>query len=244
MNDRVAAVVFFDVAGTLIRVRDGVGLQYARVAGRFGVAANPSVLEREFPRAFRTAPPMAFPGAPIEAVPGLEREVWRGIVRDVFAGAGLLTAFAPGLFDAYFDAVYRHFEDAATWDVFPDVGPALSALRALGCSLGIVSNFDSRALRVLAGLGLAPWFASVTLSSQAGATKPDRAIFERALARHGVDAGRAFHVGDSLVEDCEGARAAGLRAVLIDRGGRHVARPGLVRVASLESLAGMIRDTA
>ena len=238
----MAAVVFFDVAGTLIRVRDGVGAQYARVAGRFGVAADPKALEREFPRAFRAAPPMAFPGAPAEAIPGLEREVWRGIVRQVFAGAGLLTAFAPGRFDAYFDAVYRHFEDAAVWDVFPDVVPALSALRALGCSLGIVSNFDSRALRILDGLGLAPWFASVTLSSQVGATKPDRAIFARALALHGIDAARALHVGDSPVEDCEGARAAGLRAVLIDRSGRHASRADLVRVDSLVELAGIIRD--
>ena len=243
MKDRAgAAVVFFDVAGTLIRVRDGVGAQYARVAGRFGVTVDPSPLEREFPRAFRAAPPMAFPGVATAAIPDLEREVWRGIVRDVFAGAGVLTAFAPGAFDAYFDTVYRHFEDASAWEVFPDVVPALTALGALGCTLGIVSNFDSRVLQILDGLSLAPWFASVTLSSQVGATKPDRAIFEQALARHGAQAARTLHVGDSPVEDFDGARAAGLRAVLIDRGGRHVARPDLVRVASLESLAGMVRD--
>ena len=236
------SVVFFDVAGTLIRVRDGVGAQYARVAGRFGVAPDPKALEREFPRAFRAAPLMAFPGAPAESVPRLEREVWRGIVREVFAGAGHLAGFAAGGFDAYFDAVYRHFEDPATWDVFPDVVPALSALRALGCPLGIVSNFDSRVLRILEGLGLAPWFQSVTLSSQVGATKPSRAIFARALAQHGVDAARAFHVGDSPAEDCEGARAAGMRAVLIDRSGRHAPSPDVVRVDSLAHLAGIVRD--
>ena len=127
----VAVVVFFDVAGTLIRVRDGVGAQYARVAARFGVTADPAVLEREFPRAFRSAPRMAFPGASPEAIPRLEREVWLGIVMEVFAGAGLLPAFAPGAFDAYFDAVYRHFEDAGVWEVFPDVMPvALGAARA------------------------------------------------------------------------------------------------------------------
>ena len=69
----MTTVVFFDVAGTLIRVRDGVGAQYARVAARFGVVADPKALEREFPRAFRAAPRMAFPGAPAESVPGLER---------------------------------------------------------------------------------------------------------------------------------------------------------------------------
>jgi putative hydrolase of the HAD superfamily len=239
----VAAVVFFDVAGTLIRVRDGVGSQYARVAARFGVAADPPVIEREFPRAFRAAPRMAFPGAPAETIPRLEREVWRGVVREVFAGAGLLAAFPPDAFDAYFDAVYRHFEDPVVWEVFPDVMPSLSALRALGCPLGIVSNFDSRAVRILEGLGLAPWFGSITLSSQVGATKPDPTIFHRALARHGTEAANACHVGDSPAEDCEGARAAGLRAVLIDRTGRHADHPGFVRVESLDALADMVRTT-
>jgi len=239
----MTTVVFFDVVGTLIRVRDGVGAQYARVAERFGVVADPKALEREFPRAFRAAPRMAFPGAPAESVPGLEREVWGGIVRDVFAGAGRREAFAPGAFDAYFDAVYRHFEDAATWDVFPDVVPALAALRDMGVALGIVSNFDSRVLRILDGLDLARWFASVTLSSQVGATKPDPAIFARALARHGIDPSRALHVGDSPGEDGDGAVSAGLRAVLIDRAGRHADRPGLARIGSLSALPGLIRNT-
>ena len=236
-------VVFFDVAGTLIRVRDGVGQQYARVAARFDVVADPTSLEREFPRAFRAAPPMAFPGAPPEQVPGLEREVWRGIVHDVFAGAGRLEAFAPGAFDAYFDAVYRHFEDVATWDVYPDVRPALAVLRSLGCPLGIISNFDSRVLGILEGLDLAAPFASMTLSSQVGATKPDPRIFAHALARHRVQPAEAVHVGDSPSHDGEGARAAGLRAVLIDRAGRHADRPGLARVESLVALADVIRKT-
>jgi putative hydrolase of the HAD superfamily len=236
-------VVFFDVAGTLIRVREGVGVQYARVAARFDVTADPTALERAFPRAFRAAPPMAFPGAPAESIPDREREVWRQIVGEVFASTGLRAAFPPGRFEAYFDAVYHHFEDAATWEIFPDVGPTLSALRGLGCTLGIVSNFDSRVFRILQGLALAPWFASVTLSSQVGVTKPHPAIFARALARHQTPASAACHVGDSLAEDAEGAQAAGLRAILLDRAGRHRDRPGLVRVGSLAEVAGMIRNT-
>lgn len=234
-------VVFFDVAGTLIRVRDGVGAQYARVAARFDVTADPATLAREFPRAFRAAPPMAFPGVPAHRVPERERDVWRGIVREVFAGAGALPQFAPGAFDAYFDAVYRHFEAATVWEVFPDVEPTLEALRARGCTLGIVSNFDSRVVRILEGLGLAAWFASVTLSSAVGATKPDPAIFAEALARHGVGSAQALHVGDAPEEDAAGARAAGLRAVLIDRGGRHADRPDVVRVTSLTALPDLVR---
>jgi putative hydrolase of the HAD superfamily len=239
----VTRVVFFDVAGTLIRVRDGVGVQYARVAARFGVAADPATLAREFPRAFRAAPLMAFPGAPVDAIPGLERDVWRDIVREVFSGAGLLPQFSPGAFDAYFDAVYRHFEAGAVWEIFPDVLPAVEALRADGLTLGIVSNFDSRVVRILDELDLASRFASVTLSSAVGATKPAPAIFLRALARHGIGPPEALHVGDSPEEDAEGARSVGLRAVLIDRGGRHADRPGVVRITSLTGLPETVRST-
>ena len=150
------SVVFFDVAGTLIRVRDGVGAQYARVAGRFGVAADPKALEREFPRAFRAAPLMAFPGAPAESVPRLEREVWRGIVRDVFAGAGHLAGFAAGGFDAYFDAVYRHFEDRGDVGRLPGRGagacppcarsdaPWASSATSTAASCGFSKDWASR----------------------------------------------------------------------------------------------------
>jgi hypothetical protein len=86
-----------------------------------------------------------------------------------------------------------------------DVVPALSALREMGAALGVVSNFDSRVLRILDGLDLSRWFSSVTLSSQVGATKPAPAIFVRALAQHGVDPSQALHVGDSPGEDGDGA---------------------------------------
>ena len=83
----------------------------------------------------------------------------------------------------------------------------------------------------------------MTLSSQVGATKPAPAIFARALAWHGIDPSRALHVGDSPGEDGDGAVAAGLRAVLIDRAGRHADRPGLARIGSLSALPALIRNT-
>ena len=58
----------------------------------------------------------------------------------------------------------------------------------------------------------------LTIPVQVGATKPSRAIFARALANHGVDAARAFHVGDSPAEDCAGAIMAegGMAKRLVD----------------------------
>ncbi len=239
----MTVVVFFDIAGTLIHVRDGVGAQYARVAARFGVNAEPAVLEREFPRAFRSAPRMAFPGASAESIPRLERQVWLGIVREVFAGSGLLTAFAPGAFEAYFEAVYRHFESAEVWQVFPDVMPSLSALqRARLFPRRRQQLRQSRRSRILERLNLAQWFASITLSSQVGATKPD----PRSSTGPSRDTGRGRPDASRRRLACRGLRGRacrGLRAVLIDRTGRHPDRPGLVRVESLIALAEIVRTS-
>ena len=51
--------------------------------------------------------------------------------------------------------------------------------------------------------------------------KPDPSIFLAALQQLGVTADEAVMVGDTLEDDIEGARAVGIRAILIDRDGRY-----------------------
>jgi putative hydrolase of the HAD superfamily len=58
-------------------------------------------------------------------------------------------------------------------------------------------------------------------SAEAGARKPDPAIFSAALELAGCEAAEALHVGDTEEEDVAGARAAGIRPLLIDREGRN-----------------------
>lgn len=70
---------------------------------------------------------------------------------------------------------------------------------------------------MLRGLGIADFFATVTISSLAKAAKPAPRIFEAALEKHAMDPEDALHVGDSLREDVEGARKAGLSSVWINR---------------------------
>lgn len=229
-------IVFFDVAGTLIRVRGSVGAQYAAVARRFGVEADAEALTRLFPAAFRAAPPMAFPGVPPEEVPARERALWADIVRRLFAAAGLGPAIDAAGFGRFFAALWDHFAAAETWEIYPDVGPCLAALRARGCRTGIITNFDARIETLLPALGLASGFDSLTRSGAVGAAKPDGAIFRAALARHAATPAEAVHVGDSPAEDVAGAEAAGLRGVLVDRGGRLPAPPAGVRIASLAEL--------
>ena len=109
--------------------------------------------------------------------------------------------------------------EALEFAAYPDAAPALRALRAAGCALVVVSNWDVSLHERLAETGLAPLVDGVVASAEAGAAKPERAIFERALALAGARAADAWHAGDSVAEDVEGARAAGIRPVLIARAG-------------------------
>jgi putative hydrolase of the HAD superfamily len=125
---------------------------------------------------------------------------------------------------------------------FPDTGPALSQLRRLELRLVVVSNWDVSLPGVLAGLGLNAWLDGVVTSAEVGAGKPDGAIFERALEIAGVGPSEAVHVGDSLREDIQGARAAGIEPVLITRGA-SAGRSGpdeLLTIGSLSELPPLV----
>jgi putative hydrolase of the HAD superfamily len=71
-----------------------------------------------------------------------------------------------------------------------------------------------------------------------GVAKPGRAIFERALELAGADPGEAVHVGDSLENDVVGARAAGIRPVLVARDGSLPA--GVETIRSLTELPSLL----
>jgi putative hydrolase of the HAD superfamily len=108
---------------------------------------------------------------------------------------------------------------AIRFRAYPDAAPALAELRALGVQLVCVSNWDYSLPDVLARVGLADELDGVVTSAAVGARKPDPRLFEAALEVAGCAADEALHVGDTPTEDVEGAKAAGIRAVLIDRDG-------------------------
>jgi len=134
------------------------------------------------------------------------------------------------------DALTAMLVASLRFELLPDVLPALDALAHRGVRLAVVSNWDCSLPGVLADLGVADRFAAVVVSAVVGAAKPDPGIFRYALERLGVSAARALHCGDRPEYDCAGARAAGLRAVLIDRAG---ALDGAVcpRIRTLPELA-------
>jgi putative hydrolase of the HAD superfamily len=100
---------------------------------------------------------------------------------------------------------------------YPDARPALEALRRRSLKLVCVSNWDCSLPEVLARCDIGESLDGVVASATAGARKPDPAIFERALEIAGCAPADAIHVGDTLADDVEGARAAGVRTLLLDR---------------------------
>lgn len=128
---------------------------------------------------------------------------------------------------------------ALEFTAYPDAAPALEALRASGRRLAIVSNWDCSLEDWLEPSGLLDLVDVVVTSAASGAAKPDPAIFRRALELLGAEAPGAVHVGDSLDKDVEGARAAGIRAVFVSRGGERLPA-GVQTIRSLAELPSLL----
>ncbi len=124
--------------------------------------------------------------------------------------------------------------------LFADVRPALEALRNQGMPMGVLSNFGTHLDEVLQRFDLHRYFDFVVISAQVGLAKPDPRIFELVVEKAGHPAPRLLYVGDHIGDDIEGARGAGLDAVLIDRGDRQ-ARALCPRIHSLLDLLDYVR---
>jgi FMN phosphatase YigB (HAD superfamily) len=100
------------------------------------------------------------------------------------------------------------FVEAMRFELLPRAGEAVERLRRLGLELAVVSNWDVGLREHLQGLGLDG--VTVVTSAEAGAPKPDPAVFLLALDQLGVRPERALHVGDSDADE-DGAWAAGMQ---------------------------------
>ena len=226
--------VFFDAAGTLIKTVRKVGESYAAIAAKHGVNVSPAELNGRFHLTFGGAVPLAFPGADPSAIDALERRWWKTLVRRVFE------PWEPfEQFDNFFDELFDYFSQPQAWTLFPEVLETLGALKERGLILDVISNFDSRLIRILHGLGAAEWFTEIIVSSRVGHAKPDRRIFQVALRKHGLVPAHAAHVGDSEENDLRGAKAAGLRGFLVDRGAES-SSPAQGRIVDLKEILHLL----
>jgi putative hydrolase of the HAD superfamily len=207
--------VSFDAAGTLFMVAEPVGETYARRLRLRGLAADPVRVEVAFRSAFATAPALAFPGVTGAELERAERAWWGAIIERAL-GDALPRELAADVCEELF----AHYAHGIAWRLDREAVATLERLKSRGLRLGVVSNFDSRLPRLLAELGLAPFFDAIVWSTGVGTAKPERAIFAALLEALGTRADETLHVGDDEHCDVAGARAAGLRALRLDPRGQ------------------------
>jgi putative hydrolase of the HAD superfamily len=130
--------------------------------------------------------------------------------------------------------------ESLRFHAFPDSAPTLRALRARGLRTVVVSNWDWSLHERLHETGLAELVDGAVASAEIGSAKPDGAIFAAGLRIAGTGPGETWHVGDTPSADVDGARAAGIRPILIARDERARSLDGVTTVRSLSELIPLL----
>jgi putative hydrolase of the HAD superfamily len=200
--------VLFDVDFTLCRPGPELSPdRYARIAGRHGVTLDVSRYDDAREAAILN----------LKRHPELlhDESIWHRFTEEIFTGMGGPEALA----DECATEIEEGWALSENFELFEDVLPVLEELRAAGLQLAVVSNGIRDLTAFVAHHRLD--VDAIVDSRRHGRVKPHPTIFQAALDLLDVGARDAVMVGDSIEEDIEGARALGMRAILIDRDGRH-----------------------
>jgi putative hydrolase of the HAD superfamily len=207
MSAPLRAVVF-DVDFTL--VKPGPALDpsgYVELGRRFGLALDAARYPEARDAALTT---LSLPDDHVH-----DDEVWIAFTEQIVLGMGA----DPGAARRCAEEMTLAWERAENFLLYDDALPALEQVRRAGLKLGLVTNAsrDLEAFIVHHGLDV----DAGVVSRDHGFTKPSPSIFAAILEALEVAPEEAAMVGDSLRDDVEGARALGMRGVLVDRDGRY-----------------------
>jgi len=200
--------VLFDVDFTLCRPGPELSPErYARIAERHGVTLDVTRYDEA-----REAAALN-----LKRHPELlhDDSIWHRFTEEIFLGMGGPAEIASGCATE----IEQGWEVSENFELFEDALPVLDELRAARLSIGLVSNGIRDLTEFVAHHRLD--VDAIVDSRTHGRVKPHPTIFQAALEALGADASESVMVGDSLAEDVEGARALGMRAILIDREERH-----------------------
>lgn len=222
--------IVFDAGGTLLHMDyDVLARVYVQVAATRGVTIAPAYaravleeLENEMPQRQRQR------AVSLEADNGAR--FWDEFFGDGFRRLGVSDEIAREITE-----LRTRFQRGEFETLYDDVLPTLEALRAQGKQLGILSNFSPNLEDVLRALGIHAYFSFFIVSGIVGIEKPDARIFDLMVRAARVPRTDIVYVGDSVFHDIEGARAAGLAAILLDRYHQHPKFNG-ARVHTLREL--------
>ncbi len=207
--------VSFDLTYTLLHAprRDEI---YQEILERHGIEAEVNQLARSIPEVWTELSCQADARWDRFAThPGGARAWW---FRFLCRLSQHLDQPTPSRFAAA--ELFDRFSHAEAWEIYPDVVPTLQALRNAGLRLAVVSNWDERLPILLDRLRLTDYFDPIVYSAALGVEKPNPEIFLHCAHLLGVPPSQILHVGDRALEDVEGALAAGMRALRVDRQAR------------------------
>lgn len=216
--------VFFDVDFTLIYPGPAFqGEGYQAFCARHGMDVDP----RRFAAAVNSASHILDREQDAVYDPQIFIDYTAHVIRQM-GGTG-------GAVDACAAEMYREWAACQHFLLYDDVPAGLHALAERDIRLGLISN-SHRCLDSFQEHFELEGFIDVAISSsQHGYMKPHRSIFEAALKLAGVSPSEAIMVGDSLVQDIEGARRVGMRGVLVRRS-ESSAEPPIADVPVIRSL--------
>lgn len=206
-------LITFDCAGTLIEVdwRPGaVALEAARSIG----CDLPDSAEPDYDHILRTRWPEYLALNLTRDEAACER-FWIGIAEEWAIRVGVEATLVNPIWERACQAIYS--PNSTVFRLYDDVLPTLNALQARGIRLAVLSNWDISLHKVLRAFDLWGRFDLVCASLEHGVEKPDPALFRLVLEQLGVEPEHALHVGDDPLDDYQGAKSAGMRALLLDR---------------------------
>ncbi len=223
---REVRAVFFDAVGTVIVPDPPAAAVYAEVGRRHGSQLTDAEVRSRFVAAFRQEEE-ADRAAGLRTDEAREEDRWRRIVSSVLDDVA-----DPA---ACFAEMFEHFARPSSWRCDADTAGVVRTLAEAGFRLGLASNFDGRLRSVVAGLPELAGVERLVISSEVGWRKPAPAFFAAVCREAGCPAEQVLLVGDDRANDYDGARAAGLRAILFEPTGRHLSE-ATVQISRLTEL--------
>ncbi|MGD9895987.1 MAG: HAD-IA family hydrolase [Candidatus Methylacidiphilaceae bacterium] len=211
-------VVLFDLVGTILAPGAPVAETYAAAAARHGLRIDAEIVANNFRQVlsrYRYRPRATIPSD------GDDRVYWGEMVRESLAPA-LDSGLGLGRGKEIAGELYAHYGSGEAWRLYPEAKRVLAGLRGLGIRLGVLSNWDRRARRVLADLGLVEFFSEIFLSAELGAAKPDPFVYRLACERLECPPAAILLVGDDPENDGTAPRACGYASWVIQRPGSNL----------------------
>jgi len=227
--------VVFDVDGTLVSLRGGLGELYAEALNDLGVSVEASRLSAAIAAEWPLFEPQYLASAEGHrtSVPR-EVTVWVEFVRRVLARIDARLAGERELLGG----VYAFFSEGRSRRAVPGALAACERLHERGLMAIAATNNDIRTARVLKELGFSPFLCSVVTAGEVGWKKPAPQFFCGVAQAAGAALGELLHVGNNSALDVEAAERAGMRAVLFDPAG--AAKSGIARISSLSELEQLV----